>query len=128
MSVLSPIRTLTGGPRVTETDESPEEAAKRVPLEKPIRVWTGGPGSLQETLVVPGTHHHLKPRADGSYLLRTPLEVEVAKKALGARFWTDAIPEDEESAKCDACQWTTRSYKAIQWHLNNAHGRPQFNG
>lgn len=102
-----------------------ERGAKQTPLEKPIRIWTGGPGSPQEKIVIPGSSKGIKPRVDGSYLLTTKEQVEAAKKALGNRFWRDDVPEDEESPRCTTCNWTSRSMRAMFWHLNNAHGREQ---
>lgn len=92
---------------------------------KPVRVWTGGPGSSQEKIVRPGTIYGIKPRVDGSYLMENPEDVALVKAALGGRYWPDDIPSDADSIRCDECGWTTRSYRAYQWHSNNAHGRAQ---
>lgn len=91
----------------------------------PVRVWTAGWGMVQEKIVMPGKPGGLKPERDGSYHLTTRDEYDVAKRALGARFWPDDVPEGMESLKCDTCQWTTRSMRAFQAHSNSAHGRPQ---
>lgn len=106
-----------------------ELAAPAIPLEqegfRPVRVWTAGPGSPQEKLVVPGTVYGVKPQGDGSYVLRSPEMVDLAKKALGSRYWPDDIPDDAASMNCDQCGWRTRSYRAFQAHVNNVHPRPQ---
>lgn len=119
---VEPVRTFHPALARAEAPAKPEPAPEGF---VPVRVWTAGPNTSQEKIVVPGTVHGIKPRPDGSYLLRTPQEVEIAKKALGKRFWTDDVPEGEESPKCETCGWTTRSWRAYQWHANHAHGRPQ---
>lgn len=108
----------------TTGGEAPK-AEQRQARFKPIRIWTGGPGAPMEKIYIAGQRYGLRPRMDGSYLLRTPEEVEAAKRALGTRFWPDDLPDEMESLRCDMCGWTCRSIRAMQWHLNNAHGRPQ---
>jgi len=93
---------------------------------KPVRVWTGGPSSPQETIMRPGSNYGIKPSGAGYYLAETPDEVALLKKALGNRFWTDdPLGEGETIPPCSGCGWTTRSWRAMNWHQNNAHGRPQ---
>lgn len=97
-------------------------------LKVPVRVWTGGPGSPQDIILIPGEMYGVRPGADGSYVLRTQQQVDIAKRALGNRWWVDDVPEGVPSPKCEGCGWTTRSYQAYIWHGNNAHGRPQGSG
>lgn len=122
MARQQPVRTFTGLGRPQEPVKKPEPAPEGF---QPIRVWTGGPGTPQEKIVVPGTVHGIKPGPDGSYLLKTPQEVELAKAALGKRFWVDDVLDGEESPKCEACGWSSRSWRALHHHQNYAHGRPQ---
>lgn len=112
-------------PSVVGTNGSASEAvATPGSAFKPIRVWTGGPGSPQEKIYLHDNRYGLRPRADGSYLIETPEQLEIVQRALGPRFWPDDVPEGVESPRCEMCGWTTRSYRAMHWHLNNAHGRP----
>lgn len=105
----------------------PEPAADAVAEEtfKPVRVWTAGPGMPQEKIYMNGRSGGLKPFRDGAYYCDTPEKLAVAKRALGARFWLENVPESEPALKCDTCSWQCRSYAAMTHHLNNAHGRPQ---
>jgi hypothetical protein len=91
----------------------------------PVRVWTAGPGMPQEDIYTEGLYGRLRPFRDGAYYCQTQKELDIAKKALGARLWLDNIPEDEEGLKCDICNWVTRSTRAHSAHLNHAHGRAQ---
>lgn len=92
---------------------------------KPVRVWTAGPGMPQEDIYTEGLYGRLRPFRDGAYYCQTQKEVDIAKRALGIKFWLDNIPEDEEPLKCDICNWMTRSTRAHSAHLNHAHGRAQ---
>jgi len=103
-------------------------AAEKTPDFKPVRVWTAGPGMPREKIFVQGVHGGLKPAADGAYYLTTPVLEAAARGALKGRWWVDDIPEGEPPAKCDQCGWTCRSNRAMNQHLNHAHGRPQADG
>ena len=98
------------------------------PAFKPVRCWTAGPGTAQHKLVVSGTSYGVKPDGTGSYVLRSQAMVDLAKKAFGPRFWPDDIPEDADSMFCDQCGWSTRSYRAFNYHVNQVHPRPQTSG
>lgn len=104
-----------------QTQTQPQPAAKKPRL--PIRLWTAGPGSPQEKIVIPGQRYGLRPRPDGSYLIQTEEELAAAERALGARFWPDDLPADVESLRCSVCGWTCRSYRAMNHHQNYVHGR-----
>lgn len=123
-SALRQFVTTPKGSRTSNRAERPEDPK----LAEPIRIWTGGPGSPQEKILLPNSSHGLKPRPDGSYLIETEAQLAAAKVALRSRWWEDTIPEDRNSLKCEGCQWTCRSYEAMNWHQNFTHGRPQFTG
>lgn len=96
---------------------------------RPVRVWTGGPSSPQETIMRPGSNYGLKPNGAGYYLAESPDDVALLKKALGSKFWLDdPLDEGEHIPPCSGCGWTTRSWRSMIWHQNNAHGRPQTIG
>lgn len=92
-----------------------------------VRVWTGGPGTVQAKIVVPGLPGGIRPGHDFAYHVRNQKQYDALKRALGKRFWVDTIPVDE-TQKCDTCGWHCRSYAAMNFHLNHAHGRPQADG
>lgn len=103
----------------------PEEGPKEPEAPfVPIRVWTAGRGMPQQKIFVQG-EPGLRPGHDGAYNVVTKRQYDALKRALGPQFWTDDVPEGEPSPKCDTCGWSTRSYKALIAHNNNAHGRPQ---
>ncbi len=109
-----------------KTFDAPVEAVKEVidTSFKPIRVWTGGPGTPQEKIYTtkPGG---IRPYRDYAYYCKTQAEASALKRALGGKFWIDTVPADEPSPRCDVCGWTCRSYAAMNYHQNTAHGRPQ---
>jgi hypothetical protein len=119
------IRTMSRGPAIGVLEPDAETPPERVPFETPVRVWTGGPGSPQEYIVQPGTYYGIKPAPDYAYYLRNQQEVDLAKQVLRHRYWLDSVPEGEDDLKCETCGWKCRSYPAILWHQNQAHGRPQ---
>src|SRR5262245_6014758 len=81
------------------------------------RLWTTGPGGEQTRISLPGhLSAKLKPQADGSYIIESAEVDAVAKAALHNRYFPDDIPEGEPSAKCEACGWTCRSYRAMNYH------------
>src|SRR5262245_57212245 len=52
------------------------------------RLWTGGPGSEQTRISLPGhTTAKLKPNPDGSYVIESAEVDAVAKRALANRYW-----------------------------------------
>ncbi len=104
----------------------PKKLNQADPDFTPVRIWTAGPGTLQEKIYMPGRPSGLKPYSDGAYYVKTKAEYDVLLSAIGKRrMFRDDIPEDEPAAVCQTCQWSSRSYKAMNYHLNVAHGRPQ---
>jgi hypothetical protein len=94
------------------------------PLPEPIRVWTAGPNLDHPRIFVrPGVRLVVGP--DYAYSIRTKQELERAKAALGRQFWKDDVPADEEPPRCESCQWTSHSMRAMFAHMAAAHGRPQ---
>lgn len=110
----------------TALAERPERLPDVAPDDfVPLRIWTAGPGTPQEKILIPGTSKALKPgTGDYAYHARTPLEVEALQGALPkGRWWPDNIDPGEPSLECQICHWTCRNYNAYMWHTNNAHGR-----
>lgn len=92
---------------------------------KPVRVWNAGPGDVMTKFLIPGTTKKIGFSRHGYMILHNEVELETAKRGLGEHFWTDDVPADEPSLRCDGCGWTTRSMKAFVKHANNAHPKPQ---
>lgn len=115
--------------RLLRSDRLPERKPEKPvlvdPTFHPIRVWTAGPGSDQKAIVIPGSSQKVRPRTDGSYLIESAVVEAQLKNSLPGRWWIDDVPEGDPSARCEACGWTCRSYRAMNHHQNNSHARPQ---
>jgi hypothetical protein len=109
---------------VPPPDPIEEEPTEPEPPFEPYRVWTAGRGMTQEKIFING-QSGLRPMYDGAYYVTNRKQEESLKRALGQRFWKDNVPEGEPDPKCDTCGWHCRSYAAMLFHANNAHGRPQ---
>lgn len=129
---VDPLR-MTAHPSLQVAVPAPEPAVSRsvapavaaVSQTNPYRVWTAGPNTPREKVYMPGHYAGLRPATDGAYYLTSPEQVAHMRGALGARFWPDDIPEGEPDVKCDTCGWHCRSFRAMHYHTNHAHGRPQ---
>lgn len=108
---------------------APEPSKSAAPSGRvyPLRIWTGGPGMLQEKIYISGKPAGLRPAGNGAYYIKNEQEYQAIVAALGKRrIWLDdVIDEDEPWPKCDICGWLCASSKALLFHVNNAHGRPQ---
>jgi hypothetical protein len=92
----------------------------------PVRVWTAGPSLPADKIVIPGDPRGLRPALDGAYYCKTPIQLATLKRCVGKnRMWFDDLDEDEPDLVCGACQWHCRSNRAMNYHLNQAHGREQ---
>lgn len=115
--------------RLLRSDRLPGAAIPRPVLVDPsyekVRIWTAGPGSEQKAIVIAGSSQKIRVRPEGSYLIEAKIVEEALRKALVGRWWPDDVPEGEPSARCEACGWTTRSYRAMNFHQNNSHARTQ---
>lgn len=98
----------------------------------PYRIWTAGPGSPQEKISIDGVGGGFRPARDGAYHITNKAQEMALRRALPkSRWWTDDIdPAEakktgEEIPKCDYCGWTSLSFRAMNAHQNDAHGRAQ---
>ncbi len=96
------------------------------PSFTPVRVWTGGPGTPQEIIMVPGRPYGLRPENGGAYIARSQDMVDLLRRARGGQFWTDDIPADRKSMTCQECGWSTRSIDAYEHHTQQTHPKRQM--
>jgi hypothetical protein len=122
------LRKAVFGPTEWPEQERPEVPtfALEVSPAKPFLVWTAGPLMPRPRILTP--FGRLKVAQDYAYHLTSPEQVAWAKQALGKQFWPSTVTEDEDPPKCETCGWTCLSHAAMNKHLNEAHGKPQFSG
>lgn len=118
-----------------QTAAVPEQPVPIMPIPEPAfapyLVWTAGPGSPQEKIVM-ADGGGFRPARDGAYHINTRQQEAALRSAIPrSKWWTsDVDPQEakqtgEEIPKCDYCGWVSLSYRAMVAHQNDAHGRAQ---
>jgi hypothetical protein len=118
--------------------------------EKVYRFWTAGPGSPQTAILKttpamragepvyqldPRTGRSeqmyfrtkFKPGRDGSLVVYTEEDAAYVRKHMGNDLYEEDLPPGVADLKCTHCNWTCRSMRAFEYHLNNLHPGPRQN-